>query len=416
MPVRNINTNTYVNSTATRTWSNGQVDVVPVKVAHKQLIHQTTVTPGYFAKKQAGERLPIQPLYKVIDNGQSNTGSLVFTDTRADKNDAVYVGAYDWGSQYGYPGDYSLASQEEWDQLYARAKARLLDKIKNQKVNLGQMFAERQQASNMIASTAVRLAKSYSNLRRGNLKGATQALGVTAPKGLERRYMQMYAKNQSRASSQTWLELQYGWLPLIGDVYGAAEAVADAHLGKKELQTVRTTMTLSKGPITSTWADSSVTKRVTTQTEVTLKATCTFCYSNPALHDAKALGLTNPALLAWELLPFSFVADWFLPVGDALSNLDATLGCTFVDGFYVQVQKSDVQSVVTGKGRLFTWADGTYQDYSGSLFGNRHREAIYLERMTNFPAVEFPRFKNPLSYTHVANALALLRVTFKGGR
>lgn len=38
------------------------------------------------------------------------------------------------------------------------------------------------------------------------------------------------------------------------------------------------------------------------------------------------MGLTNPLEVTWELLPFSFVADWFLPIGDYVSILDSTLG------------------------------------------------------------------------------------------
>lgn len=413
MPVRNINRSTYLKQPATRTWSDGRVDNLLVNGLHQADIHQTTVTPDYFEKKSRGERLPVNELYRVKDRGEACRGTMTFTDTRPNYPDAVYTGPYAWESQYGYPGNYPLASQAVWDALYARARARLLEKIKNQKVNLAQMFAERQQVSNMIASTATRLAKSYTSLRRGNLKGAAEQLGVTAPKRMEARFAKAYARNQSKASSQTWLELQYGWLPLIADVYGAAEAVADAHLGKKELQTVKTTLTEKVSPVSSTWTDGSVVKTTFGETFVTLKASCTFCYSNPALHDASALGLTNPALLAWELLPYSFVVDWFMPIGDALSNLDATLGCTFVDGYFIQVQKTNVSSVVKGKGRLTTFANGDYQDYSGTLYGSRYREAVYLERLTNFPSVEFPRFKNPFSYTHVANALALLRGAFR---
>lgn len=34
-------------------------------------------------------------------------------------------------------------------------------------------------------------------------------------------------------------------------------------------------------------------------------------------------GLVNPLEVAWELLPFSFVADWFLPIGGYLNAMDA---------------------------------------------------------------------------------------------
>lgn len=36
---------------------------------------------------------------------------------------------------------------------------------------------------------------------------------------------------------------------------------------------------------------------------------------------ASSLGLDNPALIAWELTPLSFVFDWFINVGDYLTGL-----------------------------------------------------------------------------------------------
>lgn len=38
----------------------------------------------------------------------------------------------------------------------------------------------------------------------------------------------------------------------------------------------------------------------------------------------KLLGFTNPAAVLWEATPFSFVVDWFLPIGDYLKTLDGS--------------------------------------------------------------------------------------------
>lgn len=43
-------------------------------------------------------------------------------------------------------------------------------------------------------------------------------------------------------------------------------------------------------------------------------------------------GLSNPVASAYELLPFSVVLDWALPVGQWLSALDADNGYTFKGG------------------------------------------------------------------------------------
>jgi len=38
------------------------------------------------------------------------------------------------------------------------------------------------------------------------------------------------------------------------------------------------------------------------------------------------IGLVNPAAIAWELVPFSFVVDWFYPIGQYISSVTDLLG------------------------------------------------------------------------------------------
>lgn len=45
-------------------------------------------------------------------------------------------------------------------------------------------------------------------------------------------------------------------------------------------------------------------------------------------------GLLNPLSVAWELMPLSFVADWFLPIGSYLSGFDANLRFDVTSGYF----------------------------------------------------------------------------------
>jgi hypothetical protein len=36
----------------------------------------------------------------------------------------------------------------------------------------------------------------------------------------------------------------------------------------------------------------------------------------------RQLGLLDPATVLWEIIPYSFVVDWFLPIGSYLDNLN----------------------------------------------------------------------------------------------
>lgn len=65
----------------------------------------------------------------------------------------------------------------------------------------------------------------------------------------------------------------------------------------------------------------------------TRKAVETIFYKieNPLVHLAQQLGLTNPFASAWELIPFSFLIDWVLSVGQALERLSALDGVAITE-------------------------------------------------------------------------------------
>ena len=52
---------------------------------------------------------------------------------------------------------------------------------------------------------------------------------------------------------------------------------------------------------------------------------------NQNLLLANRLGIINPQTWLWDNVPWSFVVDWWLPVGSFLSNLTALVGLT-LDG------------------------------------------------------------------------------------
>jgi hypothetical protein len=142
--------------------------------------------------------------------------------------------------------------------------------------------------------------------------------------------------------------------------------------------------------------------------EVFVKTGVCYRISSPPLKSLASVGISNPLLLAWELVPYSFVVDWFLPIGNYLESLDATNGLTFESG-YVTVLEKTVGTI--------------FHDANTSQSGTRFYYANEMESYNNircqrtvlgsFPQMPYPTFKNPLSSSHVASALALLLQTIK---
>ena len=297
-----------------------------------------------------------------------------------------------------------------------RATENLLTNLKDMKVNAAQATAERKQTCATVANAAKAIAGCIGGLKSGNFSKAAKSLGIEPPKRAGRRFNRDFPTDPSRAVANGWLSLQYGWKPLVSDVYGAAEALAKANLRGENRNFVFKT---ASGRGTKVWDqkwNTSLTIPSGTQgfdvNQWSLKASIrsrvkvTYMLSSPLVSDLASLGITNPALLAWELVPYSFVVDWFFPIGNWLGSLDATLGLSFVSGF---------SSVKTSYDSTATWITSlTWTNTSGNLrfrnnTVNKQEDGAIRNILTDFPRAPFPKLKNPLSTSHVASAMALLK-------
>jgi hypothetical protein len=282
--------------------------------------------------------------------------------------------------------------------------------LKGTKVNLGVAFGERKQTARQLGDAAFSIAKSFQALRRGNVRRAMDELGISS------------RKHEPRGSNVTnkWLGLQYGWKPLLSDVYGACDALARRNAddwsviakGKARAKNyykyaVSPVFNGANGSASNGFDACTVTAEVTTGALTRIDA----IPANTALQSFTSLGLTNPLLIAWELVPFSFVVDWALPIGSWLDSLDATLGfanawtCTSVltksNWTDVGVSKTQTSGTYAGKSWIRNSYRGTQRD-------------VQLVRTVSYgvPVPRFPRIKDPRSLGHMANGLALLSQVF----
>lgn len=286
----------------------------------------------------------------------------------------------------------------------ALIKARLA--MKDQSVNLGVAFAERNKTAQLIGTTAIRIANAARHLMHGSFKKAARDLGIKKPR-----------KPRGNSIHGQWLELQYGWLPLLSDCYGSVEALA-----KRDKSDWIVT---GKGSVKEPIAVDRITSSVSSISYGHGKASGTrgvyvridAIPQNDMLLNMNSLGLTNPLTIAWELVPFSFVVDWFLPVGSFVDSMDAMLGygptwCSIstLERFRVSHRLMS-SNYKTGSGLHIYTHDMTRS-------GSAHREYVSLirEALTSVPLPLLPRFKDPRSLAHMANGLALLASVFSRKR
>jgi len=327
-----------------------------------------------------------------------------------------------WADSFGLnwsPWDddgYNLDTELEIVQ--SRLMGKLIDDIQSRRVNLGEIYHTRAQAASMVASTANRLAGSFLALRRGNFAGAARYLTGADP----RTRLRIRTSGSGHATSgaggipEQWLALQYGWKPALQDVYNSLETVRRANNDNGDLFSAKATASASADDLKLTRSraaphgpDMSVD---VTERQVRGNASVTYGIDSSFMSNLSQLGIINPASLAWELLPYSFVVDWFIPIGSFLERLDYTNGLVFRSGWWSYHAKQKVRqrvktSQVTSGNITASWSGGSGQG-----------EAFVMARsaISDFPSVPTPRFKDPFSLTHVANALSLLATAFRGGK
>lgn len=282
-----------------------------------------------------------------------------------------------------------------------RAEVECLNKIQDQKVNLALMAAEARTTISMVADRVIKLAGAYKQVRQGNLAGALRTLGYAKKVGGKLR-------PSGRGAASDWLEMQYGWKPLLQDIHGAYEQAREGfesqgHIitAKRVLKQKYQTERDRENPNIEGYFDTTF-----EEVELLTKVSLSYYVSNSGLRAASKVGLTNPAVIAWELVPFSFLLDWLVPVGNWISALGAADGLTFKGGTMTRTGRTRQNVTLEGRGGRFK-ASGKGVAVSTSFLMER---TVYLQSPR--PVVHY---KNPFSVGHALNALALLRVIF-GGR
>lgn len=281
-----------------------------------------------------------------------------------------------------------------------RAVTKALIKLKDQKINLGVAMAEAQMTADLVGSVGTRLAKLYRLVKQRRWNEAADFIDPGHRGG--------------RKVPKSWLEFQYGWLPLLNDVNGAVKATQDAAGIGNCVVTVK-----AKESEEETWdeyydPDQPLDRmRVRGMSDAGVTVRLDYEPDNDMLATFASLGLTNPAEIAWELVPYSFVVDWFLPIGNWLSVLDATVGYKFRSGSRSERHRYHE----TGKRMPYNQPGYVYSDphWEGTDYLRRE---VSLKRTVyaTSPLPVLPRPKNPLSLTHMANGLSLLSQAFSGRR
>lgn len=182
---------------------------------------------------------------------------------------------------------------------------RIADQVRNNEFDLGTCLGEAHESVMMIGNTARTLVGVILDIKKGRFSSAARRLGSRGMSG---------TMSLRKTLAQNWLALQYGWMPLLNDVYAASEGISNI-LNKPHKKRFKAQYTI-KALTDHQYGN----QRTYFRQEAYRKKGYILELSEAQFPSVPArLGLQDPEVVAWELLPFSFIADWFLPIGDYLS-------------------------------------------------------------------------------------------------
>lgn len=297
------------------------------------------------------------------------------------------------GSGDHRPDFMSIAVQKEaelHDELYYKLIGDFHDDLKDQSINFAQALAERAQTADLILGAAKKAASILLSLKNGRIgKAAKELSGIISPKEI----------------SNSWLVYQYGVKPLLSDAEGMAEHLAKSLEDLPKVSPKKSKFNKSQFDETYEFNSGGVAghAQLSISTEYAMKIGCDVFFDSPRLTQMKQLGVVNVLSLGYELIPFSFVADWFLPIGDFLNRLDSTWDLKPQQIYVTKFFKQKIKLTLTPAGK-----DDNGHEWSGDPVTTEiERTSMVRDTPLSIPPPPLPRFKNPFSLVHIANAAAL---------
>lgn len=286
---------------------------------------------------------------------------------------------------------------------YNKAYEKFVDGLKGDSSSLGNAIGEWRSSVGMIARRAITIRNAWKKVRAGDPFGAVEALTIPddtkyriktelvrkdyVKPGRKRGHMRVrrdkFVSTEHYLSSM-WLEMYFGFLPLMGDISDSLKVLSDPIRNLTKVAASGSNhRTISQNgyyTVRGTVVDQC---RIFAEVQVT----------NPNLALAERMGLVNPLSIAWELVPFSFVADWFTNVGQIVGSLTDLAGISIIRGG--KTYKS------TGSGTLVEGSgDRVYQ-----------RMSLKTVEMLRKPGISAPKlaFRNPLgNWKRAATQISLL--------
>lgn len=283
------------------------------------------------------------------------------------------------------------------DTAYSKAYEELVSKLKDQQ-GWGEALAQFRESRKTIVTGLESIAASALSLKKGKFLKAVQTLGFTKPtKGM----------SSARKHSGDLLAWTYAVSPTISDVQSAVKTLVETDFGSRRLigksrSTLRTASYVSSRTASgdSSWWTSA---KESLDVQVFVRHGLTARITNPNMFLASTSGFAT-ATLPWDLVPLSFIGDWFGNFGTVLGSLSAFAGVS-IEGPYSTTFARGVKLRNTVDGAAYTGVpSASWQTTSSVKF-----EGVSCGRSLGVPQPSFVIYPfEGLSWRRGLNAIALI--------
>lgn len=304
--------------------------------------------------------------------------------------------------------------------------------------------AEAHKTVDMILSRAKKLALFYVAFKRGDRKLLEKISGKKITPRYPRRYVLWDDRGQpivkvgrkrpvARYGHKTYtsaeysrldqaarleLEYRYGWTPLVHDIVDSLKALNEAALRASLRQFDFTRVFEVKTNQRESNVVLSVTKDGGTfgctqnfKHTVEVKAYAKYHVVEPSglTNRLNDFGIYDIPRAVWDLATLSFVADWFIPIGDWLGALSPKVGVEVIDGGVTLVATKAVTRTLvsytpTSSG-VGQWPVSPFPIGSVDSF-----TTVGKVRTLGLPVPLLPPHEVKLNFKRLADAVALFRV------
>lgn len=263
----------------------------------------------------------------------------------------------------------------------------------------GVTLAQRKQAMSMMTTRVVQFSTFVRHMSKFRFQDALESLGVRDPAAYEKvRWRRL--KKRSGSLGDNILEFRFGWQPLWNDIHSTVEILGSdiptrRVVGKGFSQFGLTASADDPydyyGRVRRTNADTA---------KCFAKVWADVVMVNPNTALLNNLGLANPFLVLYDIVPWSFVLNYFISLEEFLRNFNTYAGYSLSNQGYTNHQV--IKRVVTQR-----------EEKYGSLTGNSatfHTQSVYTARTVgSLPSYQL-RVRDPwdLKPGRALNALGIL--------